>query len=192
MLLLYNTLVFGIYVIREREEVLFGLFIEKKMVDIDLIAAPAFLRMRRRRRKNELKFGFLSSLVNLLREDCCPLPVWLKMSRKWLKNEVVLTSTVQVFFVLTFQSVMNKVKSNIFDNLEKYVHLKMLRTIWCHTFKNACPLPFWKMIDKIAATGKSTVPWIDIELYFRDRTWKIMSTYIYMHMIGSYLVQNST
>ena len=60
MLLLYNTLVFGMYVIREREEVLFGLFIEKKMVDIDLIAAPAFLRMRRRRRKNELKFGFLS------------------------------------------------------------------------------------------------------------------------------------
>ena len=47
MLLLYNTLVFGMYVIRERErereEVLFGLFIEKKMVDIDLIAAPAFL-----------------------------------------------------------------------------------------------------------------------------------------------------
>ena len=112
-----------------REKKFFGLFIEKKMVDIDLIAAPAFLRMRRRRRKNELKFGFLSSLVNLLREDCCPLPVWLKMSRKWLKNEVVLTSTVQVFFVLTFQSVMNKVKSNIFDNLEKYVHLKMLRTI---------------------------------------------------------------
>ena len=100
------------------------------MVDIDLIAAPAFLRMRRRRRKNELKFGFLSSLVNLLREDCCPLPVWLKMSRKWLKNEVVLTFTVQVFLYLhTFQSVMNKVKSNIFDNLEKYVHLKMLRTI---------------------------------------------------------------
>ena len=60
MLLLYNTLVFGMYVIREREEVLFGLFIEKKMVDIDLIAAPAFLRMRRRRSKNELKFGFLS------------------------------------------------------------------------------------------------------------------------------------
>ena len=60
MLLLYNTLVFGMYVIREREEVLFGLFIEKKMVDIDLIAAPAFLRMRRRRRKNELKFEFLS------------------------------------------------------------------------------------------------------------------------------------
>ena len=30
------------------------------MVDIDLIAAPAFLRMRRRRRKNELKFEFLS------------------------------------------------------------------------------------------------------------------------------------
>ena len=101
MLLLYNTLVFGMYVIREREreEVLFGLFIEKKMVDIDLIAAPAFLRMRRRRRKNELKFGFLSSLVNLLREDCCPLPVWLKMSRKWLKNEVVLTSTVHFLYL---------------------------------------------------------------------------------------------
>ena len=49
--------------------------------------------------------------MNLLREDCCPLPVWLKMSRNG-------STTI----ICTFQSVMNKVKLlNIFDNLAKLV-----------------------------------------------------------------------
>ena len=158
MLLLYNTLVFGMYVIRERERrSSLWAFHRKENGGHWSDCSTSFSEDEKEEEEKWIKVWvselFSEPTKRRLLSFACLVKNEQKMAEKWSSFDIYST-----FFVLTFQSVMNKVKSNILDNLEKYVHLKMLRTIWCHTFKNACPLPFWKMIDKIAATGKSTVP----------------------------------